>query len=86
MIKELYKKFIEAEKKSDEIDRQWELFPHDRQLEDAWAEAYQAQKDALNALMDEIQKGGIGTFEEREQIRKAIYTRRNELEAIIAGL
>lgn len=85
-IKELFMKFLEAEKKSNDIDRQWELFPHNQELEEAWVKAYQEEKDALNALIDEIHKGGTGLPEEREEIRKAIYTKRDELTVIIANL
>lgn len=83
MIRALYEKFLEAERKSNDLDMALELYPGDENIERKWVTAYREEQEALEALVDEIHKGGDSS---KKDIRKAILSKRDELEILIAGL
>ena len=81
-MKELLKRLEEAEQRANEADQAWEQDPENEELEKAFDEAYKAQHEAINALIEEIYRqtnGDIDIRTARTMIRKY----REALKAII---
>lgn len=80
-MKEIFKKFEESEKKTDEIERKWEEDPENEELNKSWYESYKEEREALDNLITRLMEVLPGT--NVQTIRKMIFTKREELREII---
>lgn len=84
-IKRLFEELEAAELKANELDEAIENDPENEELENAWNEAYEAEWNASEILINEIVKitnGIIGNM----TARKMIGMKRNELKTLISKI
>ena len=81
-MKELFKKFEEAEKRADAADEAWGNEPENEELEKAFDEAYTAEWEARKALTSEIVKITNGQIDEKTA-NTMLNVKRSELKALI---
>lgn len=79
-IKELYKRMIEAEQKSDEAEAAWNEDLENEELEAEFDKTYQEYFDATEELVKEIMNL-IGV--DKATARAIIHSKRKEFEALI---
>ena len=79
-IKSLFKKMVDAEKKLDAIEKEWEANPNNEKMEDAWSKQYDITFDATTAVAKEIETL-IGV--KPSIARSMIFSKRAELESLI---
>lgn len=81
-MKELLKALKEAEERANKADAAWDADPENEALEAAFDEAYRAEHDAFENLVNEIVKATSGKIDTKTAVTM-IRTKRKELEALI---
>lgn len=81
-MKELLKALKEAEERANKADAAWDAEPENEALEAAFDEAYEAEHEAFENLVNEIVKATSGKIDTKTAAAM-IRSKRNELEALI---
>ena len=81
-MKELFKNYEAAQKRTDEIEKRLDLDPESEELNEAWDKAYSEEYKAWEALINEsvrITKGAIN----RDTAKAMVATKRAELKSLV---
>lgn len=82
-IKNLFNRFLELEAACDVADSAWEQDPESVELEEAFDRAYEAEDEALQALVNEIVSFTNSRIDARTA-RVMVMSKRTELQALIS--
>lgn len=81
-MKVLFNNYLTAEKRANEADSAWEANPENEELEKAFDEAYKAEHEALEALIEEIEKETNGEID-KKTARMLVTARKEEVKSLI---
>lgn len=81
-MKELLKALKEAEERTNKADAAWDAEPENEALEAAFDEAYNAEHEVFENLVNEIVKATSGKIDTKTAVTM-IRSKRKELEALI---
>lgn len=81
-MKELFKNYEAAQKRTDEIEKRLDLNPESEELNEAWDKAYSEEYKAWEALINEIVRITKGAIN-RDTAKAMVATKRAELRSLV---